>query len=128
VADRVHSATLDGADVDIAGYVEDKGIALAGLAEANELTVTADCRYMNTGEGLHRFVDPVDDGVYLYTQFETADAKRMFACFDQPDLKAVYQLTATAPADWKVVGNAETESTEDREHGAKRHVSRTTQP
>ena len=63
-------------------------------------------RYMNTGEGLHRFVDPVDGGVYLYSQFETADAKRMFACFDQPDLKARYTLTVTAPADWKVVSNA----------------------
>ena len=61
---------------------------------------------MNTGEGLHRFVDPVDGGVYLYSQFETADAKRMFACFDQPDLKARYRLTVTAPADWKVVSNA----------------------
>ena len=61
---------------------------------------------MNTGEGLHRFVDPVDGAVYLYSQFETADAKRMFACFDQPDLKARYTLTVTAPADWKVVSNA----------------------
>ena len=61
---------------------------------------------MNTGEGLHRFVDPVDGSVYLYSQFETADAKRLFACFDQPDLKARYQLTVTAPADWKVVSNA----------------------
>ena len=61
---------------------------------------------MNTGEGLHRFVDPVDGAVYLYSQFETADAKRMFACFDQPDLKASYTLTVTAPADWKVVSNA----------------------
>ena len=61
---------------------------------------------MNTGEGLHRFVDPVDDAVYLYSQFETADAKRLFACFDQPDLKARYRLTVTAPADWKVVSNA----------------------
>ena len=66
-------------------------------------------RYMNTGEGLHRFVDPVDGAVYLYSQFETADAKRMFACFDQPDLKARYTLTVTAPADWKVVSNATAE-------------------
>ncbi|MEU0536192.1 aminopeptidase N [Amycolatopsis tolypomycina] len=122
VADRVHSATLNGADVDVSAYVEDKGIALAGLAEANELTVTADCRYMNTGEGLHRFVDPVDDGVYLYTQFETADAKRMFACFDQPDLKSVYRLTVVAPKDWKVISNAVVESTEETPEGAVRTV------
>ncbi|MGW4524494.1 aminopeptidase N [Amycolatopsis sp. NPDC004378] len=122
VADRVHSATLNGADVDTSAYVEDKGIALAGLAEANELTVTADCRYMNTGEGLHRFVDPVDDGVYLYSQFETADAKRMFACFDQPDLKSVYRLTVVAPKDWKVVSNTMAESTEETAEGAVRTV------
>ncbi|WP_372667200.1 aminopeptidase N [Amycolatopsis kentuckyensis] len=122
VADRVHSATLNGADVDVSAYVEDKGIALAGLAEANELTVTADCRYMNTGEGLHRFVDPVDDGVYLYTQFETADAKRMFACFDQPDLKSVYRLTVIAPKDWKVISNTAAESTEETPEGAVRTV------
>ncbi|MEU8640255.1 aminopeptidase N [Amycolatopsis sp. NPDC048633] len=122
VADRVHSATLNGTDVDISAYVEDKGIALGGLAEANELTVTADCRYMNTGEGLHRFVDPVDDTVYLYTQFETADAKRMFACFDQPDLKSVYRLTVIAPKDWKVIANTAAESAEETPEGAVRTV------
>ncbi|MFI5588110.1 aminopeptidase N [Amycolatopsis sp. NPDC051758] len=122
VADRVHSATLNGADVDISAYVEDKGIALADLAETNELTVTADCRYMNTGEGLHRFVDPVDDSVYLYTQFETADAKRMFACFDQPDLKSVYRLTVIAPRDWKVIANTVAESAEETPEGAVRTV------
>ena len=122
VADRVHSATLNGADVDISAYVEDKGIALADLAETNELTVTADCRYMNTGEGLHRFVDPVDDSVYLYTQFETADAKRMFACFDQPDLKSVYRLTVIAPRDWKVIANTMAESAEETPEGAVRTV------
>ena len=61
---------------------------------------------MNTGEGLHRFVDPVDGHVYLYSQFETADCKRLFACFDQPDLKARYTLTVTAPEDWEVISNA----------------------
>jgi aminopeptidase N len=92
--------------------------------------VVADGRYMNTGEGLHRFVDPVDGGVYLYSQFETADAKRMFACFDQPDLKAHYQLTVDAPADWKVVSNAAVESTfggGDVPGGAVRHRFQTTE-
>ena len=63
---------------------------------------------MNTGEGLHRFVDPVDNAVYLYSQFETADAKRLYACFDQPDLKATFTFTVTAPADWQVVSNGAT--------------------
>ncbi|HKS44474.1 MAG TPA: aminopeptidase N [Amycolatopsis sp.] len=122
VAAGVRSATLNGRALDVSSYVEDNGIALPGLAAVNELVVEADCRYMNTGEGLHRFVDPVDDAVYLYTQFETADAKRMFACFDQPDLKATFRLTVTAPSDWKVVSNARAESTEKTAEGATRTV------
>ena len=105
VADRVHRAVLNGHDIDVSGYDESTGIPLAGLAQNNVLVVEADCRYSNTGEGLHRFVDPVDGHVYLYSQFETADAKRMFACFDQPDLKAVFDVTVTAPGHWEVVSN-----------------------
>ncbi|MFM9032725.1 MAG: aminopeptidase N [Mycobacterium sp.] len=104
-ADRVHRAVLNGHDIDVSGYDESTGIPLRGLARNNVLVVEADCRYSNTGEGLHRFVDPVDDEVYLYSQFETADAKRMFACFDQPDLKAVFDVTVTAPAHWQVICN-----------------------
>jgi len=122
VAEAVRSADLNGTAVDVSAYVEDKGIELPALAEANELVVHADCRYMNTGEGLHRFIDPVDESVYLYTQFETADAKRMFACFDQPDLKSVYRLTVTAPKDWKIISNAQVESTEETPEGAVRTV------
>ncbi len=115
-AGTVHSATLNGRDLDISGYNESTGIPLPGLAEHNVVVVDADCRYSNTGEGLHRFVDPVDGGVYLYSQFETADAKRMFACFDQPDLKATFDLSVTAPADWQVVSNAATARVEDNVH------------
>ena len=63
---------------------------------------------MNTGEGLHRFVDPVDQEVYLYTQFEVADCRRMFAVFEQPDMKATFQFSVTAPKYWNVVSNAPT--------------------
>ncbi len=122
VAEGIESAVLNGAELDVTGYVEDKGVELPKLAESNDLVVDAVCRYMNTGEGLHRFVDPVDDGVYLYTQFETADAKRMFACFDQPDLKSVYRLTVIAPKDWKVISNALVESAEETPEGAVRTV------
>ena len=104
-ADTLHSATLNGREIDVSGYDESTGIPLTGLARYNELVVDADCRYSNTGEGLHRFVDPVDNEVYLYSQFETADAKRMFACFDQPDMKATFDLTVTAPGHWEVVSN-----------------------
>jgi aminopeptidase N len=117
MAELVDRAVLNGVELDLLHYREDKGIQLPDLAEENELLVEAHCRYMNTGEGLHRFEDPVDASVYLYSQFETADAKRMFACFDQPDLKGTYQLTVLAPADWKVVSNTAVESTEEDTSG-----------
>ncbi|HEY0450223.1 aminopeptidase N [Actinophytocola sp.] len=126
VAESVQSAELNGQPLDVSGYREEDGIALPSLAEHNTLTVRATCRYMNTGEGLHRFVDPVDKGVYLYTQFETADAKRMFTCFDQPDLKATYRLTVLAPESWKVMSNAAAETTDPAPDGAARHVFETT--
>ena len=112
-ADHVRSAVLNGHDIDVSGYDESTGIPLTGLTEHNVLVVDADCRYSNTGEGLHRFVDPVDDEVYLYSQFETADAKRMFACFDQPDLKATFEVTVRAPAHWEVISNGALVSVED---------------
>src|SRR4051812_32121579 len=105
VADKVHSATLNGHDLDVSSYTGEGGLPLPGLAEQNTLEVDADYRYSNTGEGLHRFGDPEDGQVYLYTQFEPADAKRMFACFDQPDLKATFTLHVLAPFDWQVVSN-----------------------
>ncbi|MBB5890848.1 aminopeptidase N [Kutzneria kofuensis] len=126
VAGEVQSAVLNGVELDVSGYRDEDGIALPELAEQNELVVRAQCLYTNTGEGLHRFVDPVDKGVYLYTQFETADAKRMFTCFDQPDLKAVYDITVTAPKDWKVMSNAPSASVEEVNPETSRHVFETT--
>jgi aminopeptidase N len=122
VAARVDAATLNGAALDISGYDEADGIALPTLAASNEVVIEADGRYMNTGEGLHRFTDPVDGAVYLYSQFETADAKRMYACFDQPDLKAVHLLRVVAPADWVVISNTPCQRTEQLDNGAIRHV------
>ena len=101
----VHEIALNGESLDPAVVFDGNRISLDGLAASNELRVVADCAYSRTGEGLHRFVDPVDGGVYLYTQFETFDAHRMYACFDQPDLKAVFTLTVTAPSQWQVVSN-----------------------
>jgi aminopeptidase N len=97
-------ATLDGARLDTA--LEGNRLALHGLGGDHELTVRARCTYSNTGEGLHRFVDPADGLVYVYAQSFLDDAQRMFACFDQPDLKAVFRLAVDAPPDWTVVGNA----------------------
>ncbi|GAA0562174.1 aminopeptidase N [Actinomadura livida] len=102
----VREATLNGKALDPSSYDAEKGrLPLPDLAAENELRVVADCTYSRSGEGLHRFVDPVDGGVYLYSQFETADAHRMFTCFDQPDLKSTFEFTVKAPADWEVVTN-----------------------
>ncbi|MGV8976641.1 MAG: aminopeptidase N [Cellulomonas sp.] len=105
IAPAVHEVVLNGRTLDPAAVVADSRIALVDLAADNELTVVADAAYMNTGEGLHRFVDPVDDEVYLYSQFEVADSRRVFAVFEQPDLKATFAFTVTAPAHWTVVSN-----------------------
>ncbi|WP_322748370.1 MULTISPECIES: aminopeptidase N [unclassified Frankia] len=105
IAPTVRSVTLNGRSLDPAEVYEASRIALSDLAEVNELEVVADCAYSKTGEGLHRFVDPVDSAVYLYTQFETYDAHRMYACFDQPDLKAVFHLSVVAPAGWTCISN-----------------------
>ncbi len=104
-ADEVRTIELNGVLLSPTELFDGNRIALPSLAAENVLRVVADCAYMNTGEGLHRFVDPVDKGVYLYTQFETFDAHRMYACFDQPDLKATFRFAVTAPADWLVVTN-----------------------
>jgi aminopeptidase N len=106
----VREITLNGAEVGLDAFDGDR-ITLAGLAEANVLRVVAECAYSRSGEGLHRFTDPADGRVYLYSDLETFDAHRMYACFDQPDMKASYELSVTAPADWLVVSNMAPEST-----------------
>jgi aminopeptidase N len=103
-APAVPEITLNGEPVP-AGASGDDRIALAGLAAQNELRVVAACAYSRSGEGLHRFADPADGGVYLYTDLETFDAHRVYACFDQPDLKATYELTVRAPGGWQVISN-----------------------
>ncbi|WP_136709819.1 aminopeptidase N [Agromyces sp. H66] len=104
--DAIHSITLNGRSLDPAAVSDGTRIRLDDLAAANELHVVADARYTNTGEGLHRFVDPVDGEAYLYTEFAVAEANRVFAVFDQPDLKASFRFTITAPAHWTVLSNA----------------------
>ncbi|MEU9338230.1 aminopeptidase N [Streptomyces sp. NPDC048290] len=114
VAPEVHEVTLNGDALDPAEVFQDSRITLPGLLSGpNVLRVVADCAYTNTGEGLHRFVDPVDDQAYLYTQFEVPDARRVFASFEQPDLKATFQFTVKAPAGWTVISNSPTPEPED---------------
>lgn len=104
----VHSVTLNGVELDATAVSDGVRIQLDGLAASNTLTVVADAEYTNSGEGLHRFVDPVDGEVYLYSQFEVPDSRRVFAVFEQPDLKATFRFTVTAPAAWQVVSNQPT--------------------
>ncbi|MFI0818017.1 aminopeptidase N [Streptomyces sp. NPDC021098] len=114
VAPAVHEVVLNGDVLDPAEVFQDSRIALPSLlAGHNELRVVADCAYTNTGEGLHRFVDPVDQQAYLYTQFEVPDARRVFASFEQPDLKATFQFTVTAPEGWTVISNSPTPEPKD---------------
>ncbi|UQX01188.1 aminopeptidase N [Streptomyces sp. RerS4] len=115
VAPAVHEVVLNGKSLDVAAVFRDSRIALKHLAAGpNELRVVADCAYTNTGEGLHRFVDPVDQQAYLYTQFEVPDARRVFASFEQPDLKATFRFTVTAPEGWTVISNSPTPTPKDR--------------
>jgi aminopeptidase N len=72
---------------------------------SNEIEVSYSHPYSDTGNGLHRFKDPADQEEYLYSNFEPYNAHRMFPCFDQPDLKATYQLTVQAPAKWEVISS-----------------------
>src|SRR4051794_12993244 len=114
VGASVHEITLNGENVDISAYADSR-IALDGLAAENTLVVRADCTYSHTGEGLHRFVDPADDRVYTYSQFEVPDARRVYTTFEQPDLKGTYTFTVTTPAGWVVSSNAP--SPEPQENG-----------
>ncbi|MEV4467852.1 aminopeptidase N [Micromonospora echinofusca] len=118
-ADSVRSATLNGAPVDLGDWSAEKGLTLSGLDSDNTLVVEADFAYSNSGQGLHRSVDPVDGETYLYSQFETADAQRVYACFDQPDLKSVYTWHATVPEHWKVISNMPVEREEAADEGLK---------
>jgi aminopeptidase N len=101
---RLHAVRLNGEDLDVGDW-RDGRLRLDGLAEDNEVQVWAEMAYSHDGEGLHRSVDPADGRVYLYAMSFLDAAPRLFACFDQPDLKAAYSVTVSAPAGWTVVGN-----------------------
>ncbi|MER5580119.1 aminopeptidase N [Streptomyces asoensis] len=105
----LHSVTLDGEPLD-PDTLDDNRLPLPGLtAGDHELRVRADMCYSTTGEGMHRFTDPTDGETYLYTQLFMNDVQRVFAAFDQPDLKAVFELTVKAPETWTVLANGITE-------------------
>ncbi len=118
-AASVRSAVLNGTPVDLSDWSAEHGLTLTGLAADNTLVVDADFAYSASGQGLQRSEDPVDQEIYLYSQFETADAQRVYAAFDQPDLKSVFTWHATVPGHWTVVSNMPVESTEPADGGAK---------
>jgi aminopeptidase N len=105
IAPSVTSVSLNGKDLDPGEVFDGSRIVLEDLASDNELVVDAQCAYSRTGEGLHRFVDPEDGEVYLYTQYEPADSRRVFATFEQPDLKAPFRFEVRAPEGWTVWSN-----------------------
>ncbi|MFF3642399.1 aminopeptidase N [Streptomyces sp. NPDC002564] len=112
IAPSVTAVSLNGKDLDPAEVFDGTRIALEDLAEENELVVDAQCAYSRTGEGMHRFVDPEDGEVYLYTQYEPADSRRVFANFEQPDLKAPYRFSVRAPEGWTAWSNGVGELTD----------------
>lgn len=114
---QISRISLNGHELDPAQVSDGVRIQLDRLAAENELIIEADFEFTNTGEGLHRFVDPVDGETYLYTQFEVPDARRVFAVFEQPDLKATFQFTITAPQNWQVVSNQPTPEPHEHENG-----------
>jgi len=111
IAPAVRRILLNGTQVPLDAFTGER-IALTGLSAENVLVVEADCAYSHSGEGLHRFTDPVDKNVYLYSDLETFDAHQVYACFDQPDMKATFTFTVTTPADWLVVSNMAADSSE----------------
>jgi aminopeptidase N len=117
VGKRVMSAKLNGADFD--PKFDGETIFLPAIAADNTLEIEHEGIYSNSGEGLHRFVDPADNEVYLYTQFETGDARRMYACFDQPDQKATFTISTITPKHWAVISNYGIESAKDLDNDRK---------
>lgn len=129
VADAAPCVLLDGVELDAnATSFEDSLVTVRGLTPGREhvVTVIAECHYSHTGEGLHRFRDPQDGETYLFTHFEPTDARRVFACFDQPDLKTHFAISVTAPSHWLVRSNGAPESAEPAAASDETHGNTTT--
>lgn len=105
IAPSVTALSLNGKDLDPSEVFDGNRITLEDLAAENELVVDAQCAYSRTGEGMHRFVDPEDGEVYLYTQYEPADSRRVFTNFEQPDLKAPFRFEVRTPEGWTAWSN-----------------------
>ncbi|MFC0197186.1 aminopeptidase N, partial [Microbacterium arthrosphaerae] len=111
LGEAVDSVTVNGASRDVEW--DGARIRIGGLTWHNVVTIRARGRYSSSGEGLHRFRDPVDDAVYLYTQYEPADSRRVYPVFEQPDMKARWRFTVSAPAGWHILSNGPEVARED---------------
>ena len=127
IAERILDARLDGTPIDVSGF-EGTRLPLRLTEGDHRLAITAIHRFSRSGEGLHRFVDPADGRTYLYTQFETADARRMYANFEQPDLKATFDFVIRAPRDWTVISNTVAGDPTDIGDGFAQWTFETTKP
>jgi len=114
IAADVDRATLNGAELDVSTAAEGR-LPLPALAADNVLVVEASTSNTGSGEGILRTVDPTDKLVYVWTSLEPDEARRVWACFDQPDLKAPHRFVVTAPSSWLVTSNGAPESIEDAE-------------
>ncbi|CAA9372654.1 MAG: Membrane alanine aminopeptidase N [uncultured Propionibacteriaceae bacterium] len=127
IGSTVEAASLDGTDLDPGAFAESR-FPLEVSAGDHELSIASVMRYSRSGAGLHRFVDPADDRVYLYTQFEVSDARRVYACFEQPDLKARMQISVVAPQSWTVISNGADVKRTENEPGFDRWEFSETEP
>ncbi len=116
VAMDIARATLNGTDVDVS-QAADGRLPLPALAADNVLVIEASTTNTATGEGILRTVDPTDKLVYVWTSLEPDEARRVWACFDQPDLKAPHRFVVTAPSSWVVTSNGAPESIVDADAG-----------
>jgi aminopeptidase N len=127
VVAEVERATLNGVELDL-GTLADGRLPLPGLAERNVLVVTAAQSHTSDGQGVLRTVDPTDGLVYVWMTFEPDEARRLWACFDQPDLKAVHRFVVHAPGTWTVTSNSAPETVEAEGDAARRWTFAPTPP
>ena len=117
LGESVDGVTVNGAERDVEW--DGARIRIDGLAAHNVVTVRGRGRYSTSGEGLHRFRDPVDGEVYLYTQYEPADSRRVYPVFEQPDMKARWRFTVSAPAGWQILSNGAEVAREEVDGGVR---------
>lgn len=119
ITSSVQSINLNGEELST-DLADGERIQLPNLAAENTLKIEAEMFYTNTGEGLHRFIDPADGEMYLYSQFEVPDSRRVFPVFEQPDLKATFEFEVRVPSHWVVVSNQPEVKVEPKDCGCGR--------